>query len=324
MVATLFKFVYFTSPVRRNPVRAGLLRMALLLGIFTVDASPAYARLILFSTSGSAELAGFSFKNDDLVLFDTATSTASLFFDGNLYKKDEDTNAVSVLKNGNLLLSTRTSAILGGLAFRDGDIVEYDPVTDTASLYFSEDYFKGNEEISAVSLLSNGNLVLSTRREASLGGVTFQKWDLVEYNLATGQASLLFDGDLFSSNQNISAVHVLNNGNIALSTRKKATLGGVTFGDDSIIEYDPITDSASLIFDGSALFSNRYEDIDALFVFEDDWPVDRLASASFSAPGSVSISEPGPVALLVASLSVLVLMRQRRGLGISSGRPIVE
>ncbi|MEM6301983.1 MAG: hypothetical protein AAF749_09605 [Pseudomonadota bacterium] len=310
MAAIPFSVELSINQTCRIPAGAVLLCMILLAGMLVVGASPVHARLILFSTSGSADLGGLSFDNEDLILFDPATNTASLFFDGSLYKKDEDTNAVSVLENGNLLLSTRTNAILGGLSFEDGDIVEYNPLTDSASLYFSEELFTGNEEISALSLLDNGNLVLSTRGTASLGGLEFEDQDLVEYDFATGQVSLFLDGGRFSRNQNISAVHVLTNGNVALSTRKKATLGGVTFGDDSIIEYDPTTDTASLIFDGSSWFSNGYEDIDALFIFEAGRPLNRVAVASSLAPHITSVSEPDSLALLGACIFSLLLMRQ--------------
>lgn len=297
---------------RRLQARAGCSCIVLLLCIFATGVSPARAHLILLSTSGSAQLAGLSFEDEDLVLFDPVKNSASIFFDGGLYKKDEDTNAVSVVANGNLLLSTRSKASLGGLSFKDGDIVEYDPSTGSASKFFSENRFRGDEEINALSLLHNGNIVLSTRRNAVLGGLAFEKDDLVEYNVATGEASLFLDGDLFNRNQNIRAVHVLKNGNIALSTKKKATLGGITFGDDSIIEYDPVTDSASLLLDGSVWFSDRYQDIDALFIFEDIELFTRAAVKVSRELRRAYVSEPTTLALIGVSVLTMVSIRGKR------------
>ena len=42
----------------------------------------------------------------------------------------EQIDALHVRNNGNILLSTDTSATLGGLTFLDGDIVEYNPFYD--------------------------------------------------------------------------------------------------------------------------------------------------------------------------------------------------
>jgi hypothetical protein len=81
-------------------------------------------------------------------------------------------------------------------------------------------------------------------------------------------ASLFFDGGALFSNarEDINAAHVLSNGHIVLSTVGNARLGGLTFGDDDLVDYDPVSDTASLFFDGGALFSNAREDINAAHV----------------------------------------------------------
>ena len=81
-----------------------------------------------------------------------------------------------------MVLSTIDGATLGGVTFRDGDLVRYDDVTDTATLIFDEDGFSANENIDALHVLANGNILLSTVNDATLGGLTFRDGDIVEYD----------------------------------------------------------------------------------------------------------------------------------------------
>jgi hypothetical protein len=167
--------------------------------------------------------------------------------------------------NATIVLSTDNTEILGGLTFGKDDLAEYDPLTDTATLYFDGALFGGPADIDAAHVLDTGNIVLSTVAGTTLGGLTFGKGDLVEYNPTTYTATLLLNENLFSNAQpNIDAAYVRGNGNIILSTTGNATLGGLGFGKDDLIEYNPTTDVASLFFDGN-LFSGN-EDVDAVYL----------------------------------------------------------
>ena len=151
-----------------------------------------------------------------------------------------------------IILSTDTTETLGGLTFGKDDLAEYNPSTDTATYYFNGDLFTGAADIDAVHILDNGNIILSTFESATLGGLSFSAGDLAEYNPSTDTATLYFDEDLFSQNENVDAVHVLDSGNIILSTiDSSATLGGLTFSDGDLVEYNPTTDIATLFFDVS-------------------------------------------------------------------------
>src|SRR5215470_20187657 len=121
-----------------------------------------------------------------------------------------------------LYLSTTNGATIGGLTFRDGDIARYDTVSGVATLYFSEDNFSGNENIDALHILPNGNILLSTDGGATLGGLTFRDGDVVQYNPLTRSATLFFNENLFSQDEDIDAVHVLSDGSILLSTTSGA------------------------------------------------------------------------------------------------------
>ena len=254
-----------------------------------VFASPANATIIL-STDMSETLGGLAFASRDLAEYDPLTDSSTLYFDGALFSDWPNVDAVHVLDNGDIILSTKIGATLGGLTFRNGDLIEYNPTTDTATLYFDESLFVGGDEnIDAVHILSNGNIVLSTVGDATLGGMTFGAADLSEYNPTTDVATLFLDGSLFDGSENIDAAHILDNGNIILSTEGGATLGGLTFADGSLAEYNPTTDVATLYF-SEGLFSNN-ADVDAVYV--------------------TTVPEPATIPLL--GLGCLVLIGRKRG-----------
>jgi hypothetical protein len=167
-----------------------------------------------------------------------------------------------------IILSTDATETLGGLTFTDGDLAEYNPTTDTATLYFDEGLFSGvGEEITAVHILANGNIILSTETGATLGGLTFGNGDLIEYNPTTDVGTLYFDESLFvGGDEDIDAVHILDNGNIILSSTAASILGGLSFSESDLIEYNPTTDVATLFFDGSLFDSS--ENIDAAYILD--------------------------------------------------------
>jgi hypothetical protein len=209
-----------------------------------------YSSGLILSTDSDATLGGLAFTDIDLAEYDAATDSATLFFEGALTKLDKDIDAVHVLDSGNIVLSTKDAATLGGLSFGDGDLVEYDPSTDTATLFFDGGLFAGAEDVISVHVMDNGHLVLSTDSPAVLGGLSFDDIDLVEYDPVADKATLFFEGALTTLDQDINAVHVLDSGNIVLSTKSPAMLGGIKFLESSLVEYDPSTDSATLYFDG--------------------------------------------------------------------------
>jgi len=170
---------------------------------------------IVLSTAAVAVLGQneFSFERGDLVEFDPVSEMASLFFSCENFAGIEDIDAVHVLSDGHIVLSTKTAARLGlnGLSFEDGDLVEYDPDTDTASLFFRQDAFQGTPNVDAVHVFEEkGTILLSTASTASLGGlVDFSRGDVVLYDPAIDAALPFFGVSNFASVENVNAVHVV-------------------------------------------------------------------------------------------------------------------
>ena len=253
-----------------------------------VFASPVIATIIL-STDATETLGGLTFENGDLVDYDPSTDTATLCFNENLFSGDEDIDAAHLLDNDNIILSTVSGATLGGLTFGKGDLVEYNPTTDTATLFFDENLFSSAQpNIDALYVHDSGNIILSTTGNATLGGLSFGKDDLIEYNPPTDVATLFFDGNLFSGNEDIDAVHILSSSNIVLSTVGAATLGGLTFGAGDLAEYNLTTNTTTLYFDGNNFSTSA--NIDGAYI--------------------TPIPEPATIALL--GLSSLVLIGRMR------------
>jgi len=66
--------------------------------------------------------------------------------------------------------------------------------------------------------------------------------------------------------QYVNALHVRRNGHIILSTENAgSSIAGVAFEPGDLVVYDPILDSATLLFDGSTIFNGGVGNIDAIF-----------------------------------------------------------
>jgi hypothetical protein len=123
-----------------------------------------------------------------MVEYDPIAKTARLFFSEGLFSHNEDIDAVDVLPDGSIILSTKEPARLGGLRFGKNDLVRYfpydsltdNPMAGMATLYFSGGYFSsGRTNIDAVAvsvvpepatlfLLGLGGLALRRRSHRKL------------------------------------------------------------------------------------------------------------------------------------------------------------
>ncbi|MCH8923288.1 MAG: lamin tail domain-containing protein, partial [Planctomycetes bacterium] len=216
---------------------------------------------IIFSTAGSAVLGtnAMSFRDGDLVEYNTTTRIASLFFSESIFRDPtgllpvgENIDAISMLSNGDLVLSTAGSARLGALPFRDGDLVRFNPTTGVATLLLSEDIFDGGGDINAVHVFeSNGVIdryVISTDGPVTIAGVLYDDGDLIEIDAGNLTASLFLSENIFEASsissivtENIDAVYLGAAGQIVLSTNSAATLVDLAFSlvNGDLVELQP-------------------------------------------------------------------------------------
>jgi hypothetical protein len=206
---------------------------------------------LVVSTGKTANISGTTFGNGSL--FEV---TGNLVFAEGLFAANENIDAAAMLDNGHIVLSTTSKAKLGGLTFRNGTLINYNPVTDTAKVLLAESVFRHNENIDAVHILDDGDILLSTSGKSRIGGRRFRDGDVIRYDPTTGKANKFFSESLFYKNGkrrgrrnvDIDGLHVLPNGNLLLSTRGRATLGGLRFRSGDVVEYNMATGQASLVY----------------------------------------------------------------------------
>jgi len=241
------------------------------LAAIVLSAATAAGEPIRLSTTGNATLGAppLDFPRDAVVELRTATAQAVLYFDERNFPNAENVDAFHALPNGHVVLSTAAEATLGSPAvtFQDGDLVDYNPATNLATVVFAEaEHFTDNQDIDAVHVRPDGTLVLSTRDLAVLGvpPLAFGPGDLVAYDPATRAAAILLPVSRFAEPENVDAVHLLPDGRIVLSVEREtgARLGGVTFRNGDLVAYDPVADVAVRIFSEDAFGAD--EDVDAV------------------------------------------------------------
>ncbi len=223
---------------------------------------------LLLATAGDADLGALSVTKSDLFQFDPFSGTAQLFLGGQgVFDDNPKLDAAALLADGRVLLSTDKDAVIGALSFEKGDLVAYDLATGVATLYLeAASVFSGDADVDAVHVLADGTLLLSTDGDATIGALDFEKFDVVHYDPVSGQATLLFDAEAAFGNddEDVNALFGFADGRLLLSTKGDASLGGLSFGKDAVVEYDPVADSATLYFDGESVFASNKEDINAL------------------------------------------------------------
>ena len=181
------------------------------------------------------------FKDEDILVYDIATDTWSMYFDGSDVKiGNTDVDAFHINPDGTILMSfvhpINFAAPLGKVD--DSDIVKFIPTQlgedtiGTFELYFDGSdvgLTTGSEDIDALSIAQDGRLIISTYGTVNVPGVEAKDEDLLAF-LSTslgdntqGTWSLYFDGSDVELTQGSEDVNSLDinaaNGDLYLVTR---------------------------------------------------------------------------------------------------------
>jgi uncharacterized protein YfaT (DUF1175 family) len=236
----------------------------------------------------------------DVVLYDPAQDEAEIILSERIFRNaggdassNEEINAMHyVAETGRYLLSTNGSAHIGQplVEIRPGDVVEYDPVTDQATVIFSQDLFRradgtqgAHANIDAVYQDHQGMLYLSTKSTERLGAaphmLEFGKGDLVRYDPMQDRATIVLSGDQLyrrnngepDANGDLDAIHLLGDGRFLFSTFSCERIGdnAVSVKDGDMIIYDENTGLASVYLSELVFRRNNGEqgaeaDLDAI------------------------------------------------------------
>jgi hypothetical protein len=224
-----------------------------------------------------------------------------ILFDGSdvgLDADSEDIDALAILPDGRLLISTSGKATVPGTTAEDEDLLLFTPAAgglgaNTAGTW--SHFFDGSdvgltgdsEDLDAIEVLADGRLVISTISDASVTGATGKSIsvrgeDLLAFtptSLGTttkGTWAKYFDGSnvgLASSTEKVDALAIEEMGAIDaavlhLSTSGSFSVTGASGQDEDVVSYD-LTAKAfvpGLRFDGSAIGLASNADIDAIEV----------------------------------------------------------
>jgi hypothetical protein len=172
--------------------------------------TPSSGAVIYLSSSTNGNSGGVAYNDEDIVAYNTATGTWSMYFDGSDVGIGGDINAFALMSDGTILLSIDAAASVGSLGtVDDSDIIRFTPTslgTNTAGSFSW--YFDGSdvglstndEDIDAIDFAPDGRLLISTIGSFSVSGASGNDEDLVAFSptalgsTTSGTWSLYFDG----------------------------------------------------------------------------------------------------------------------------------
>jgi hypothetical protein len=271
------------------PVSVGLLLMAMsgpAFGLTPIDSAD-------LSPDITVNLDGQTIADEDVAADSLLSGSVSKILLGTL-PVASDLSAYHALGGGEFLLAVGTAVVLpGGVAAQAGDIVRYDGVSYSIEFDASAQSVPDGARADALTMSTEGNLVLSFDTTVTLGGSTYFDEDLVEFDGLS--FSSFFDGSAVGLDiaLDVDGAHVFtSSGNIALSFDSSGSIGGVDFDDEDILEFDPAGLTWEMAWDTS-LERTEWEpgaDVDAVYF----------------------VPEPMQPLMLAAGSGLLILLRLRR------------
>ena len=165
------------------------------------------------------------------------------------------------------LFATDITVNLGGVTARPSDVVRVTAGVPSIAWSGSAAGLPAGTVIDAVGRYPDGDLLLSFDTTVSLGGVTADDEDLVRIDVPSGAVSLAFDGSLqgIAAGLDLDAADVLVDGRLLVSFDGSGSVGGVNFGDEDALIFNPSNSQFSMAYDGSTQYASwGAADVDAL------------------------------------------------------------
>jgi hypothetical protein len=236
------------------------------------------AETVFLSLTDGATLGGVAYADEDILAANS--TTFAMFFDGSdVGVASHDIDAFAVVDANTLLMSFEGNGMVPGISgvVADSDIVAFEATSlGSATAGTFSLFFDGSdvglttvaEDITAIELLPNGQLIISTLGDFSVPGLSGPPHDLIACTGAFGPAttctwSWYFDGSDIGLGplpaERIDATAVGANGAIYLSTPGNFTVPGLSGANEDVFACTPTslgstticTYISPLFFDGS-------------------------------------------------------------------------
>jgi hypothetical protein len=233
----------------------------LIAAVASLALAPSAGLANLVSTTNDEVIDGLPYMDGDVLSYDVLTGSATVeVAELDLFADDENINALAIAPTGHLIfsISDDTGSMAGGVFVRDGDLAAIDPDTGVVSMYLPSSVYGEGVDVDAVHVMDDGRVLVSFRANELVHGVNYLDGDVIAFD--NGAFSIFFSESNFEGDADINAFSITYKGTYLISTRKSATLAGVTFGDGEILEYDPVTQTAQIVFS----VNNGGADVDAL------------------------------------------------------------
>jgi len=188
-----------------------------------------------------------------------------------------------------IYVSGSSAGTAGGISFQDEDIMVLDTGSGSWSIYFdgSDVGLAGGADVNAFTILGDGNILMSFDSPVTVGGLSVQGADIVEFTptsigaTTSGTFSLFFDGSdvgFSLKKSNVDAISFTPDERLVISLDNNfeiLTSGGGTLAgmDEDLIVFNATSLGIStagdfaLYFDGSETgFTNPNEDINGVSI----------------------------------------------------------
>lgn len=209
------------------------------------------------------------------------------------------------LANYTLYLTSEDDGTIGGVAFKDEDILAYDPVNNSWAMYFDGSDVNITDDVYGFTILNDGSILMAFKNPINVPGVgAVTRNDVVQFFPAslgdntTGTFALVFDGSdvgLGSDGEDIDAVGVTADGRLVLSTTGSwsvpASGGGTISGsDEDLFIFNATslglhtTGTFELLYDGSDVDMSS-EDVNGTWINPTNGNIFLTTTGDFSAGG---------------------------------------
>jgi hypothetical protein len=150
-----------------------------------------------------------------------------------------------------------TVALAGGVTARPSDVVRVTAGVPSIAWSGGAAGVPAGSMLDALARRADGDLLVSFDTTVALGGVTADDEDLVRIDLPAGTPSIVFDGSALgiAAGLDLDAADVLADGRMLVSFDGTGSVGGLVFGDEDALLFDPVAQTFALAYDGSAEYA---------------------------------------------------------------------